>query len=177
MKSTQIPQSRITLMRQAFATGCKNLGLSQETCLALTLLLQSEKEIETMVWALSKAEEEGIKLSRTQVMLLAEKKCENGWVICPVCLSCCNDGLFDSLIAKHRRNGYVPPRLLECEGKGHNNKHIYFCPKCATKIEEIYIDEKQQQEDGTDKIVKIKVWGCPKCKISYEKELKKQKEE
>jgi hypothetical protein len=105
------------------------------------------------------------------------KKCENGWVICPVCLSCCNDDLFDSLIAKHRRNGYVPPRLLECEGKGHNNKHIYFCPKCATKIEEIYIDEKQQQEDGTDKIVKIKVWGCPKCKISYEKELKKQKEE
>ena len=41
--------------------------------MALTLLLQSEKEIETMVWALSKAEEEGIKLSRTQVMLLAEK--------------------------------------------------------------------------------------------------------
>lgn len=60
-------------MRQAFAIGCKNLGLSQETCLALTLLLQSEKEIETMVWALAKAEEEGIKLSKTQVMLLAEK--------------------------------------------------------------------------------------------------------
>ena len=73
MKSSQTSQSRITLMRQAFATGCKNLGLSQETCLALTLLLQSEKEIETMVWALAKAEEEGIKLSKTQVMLLAEK--------------------------------------------------------------------------------------------------------
>ena len=73
MKSSQISQSRKTLMRQAFATGCKNLGLSQETCLALTLLLQSEKEIETMVWALAKAEEEGIKLSKTQVILLAEK--------------------------------------------------------------------------------------------------------
>ena len=73
MKSSQTSQPRITLMRQAFATGCKNLGLSQETCLALTLLLQSEKEIETMVWALAKAEEEGIKLSKTQVMLLAEK--------------------------------------------------------------------------------------------------------
>ena len=73
MKSSQISQSRITLMRQAFATGCKNLGLSQETCLTLTLLLQSEKEIETMVWALAKAEEERIKLSRTQVMMLAEK--------------------------------------------------------------------------------------------------------
>ena len=73
MKSSQTSQPRITLMRQAFAIGCKNLGLSQETCLALTLLLQSEKEIETMVWALAKAEEEGIKLSKTQVMLLAEK--------------------------------------------------------------------------------------------------------
>ena len=72
MKSNKNSQSRITLMRQAFAIGCKNLGLSQETCLALTLLLQSEKEIETMVWALAKAEDEGIKLSRTQVVLLAE---------------------------------------------------------------------------------------------------------
>lgn len=73
MKSQQISQPRITIMRKAFAIGCKNLGLSQETCLALTLLLQSEKEIETMVWALVKAEEEGIKLTRTQVVLLAEK--------------------------------------------------------------------------------------------------------
>ena len=73
MKSSQTSQSRITLMRKAFAIGCKNLGLSQETCLALTLLLQSEEEIETMVWALAKAEDEGIKLTRTQVVLLAEK--------------------------------------------------------------------------------------------------------
>ena len=73
MKSPQTSLPRITLMRQAFAIGCKNLGLDQETCLALTLLLQSEKEIETMVWALAKAEDEGIKLSRTQVVLLAEK--------------------------------------------------------------------------------------------------------
>ena len=73
MKSLQKSQPRITLMRQAFAIGCKNLGLSQQTCLALTLLLQSEVEIETMVWALAKAEEQGIKLTRTQVVLLAER--------------------------------------------------------------------------------------------------------
>ncbi len=73
MKSQETSQPRITLMRQAFAIGCKNLGISQDTCLALTLLLQSEMEIETMVWALAKAEEQGIKLTRTQVVLLAEK--------------------------------------------------------------------------------------------------------
>lgn len=73
MKSSQTSQSRITLMRHAFAIGCRNLGLSQETCLALTLLLQSEKEIETMVWAMLQAEDRGIKLTRTQVVLLAEK--------------------------------------------------------------------------------------------------------
>ncbi len=73
MKSSQTSQSRITLMRQAFAIGCRNLGLSQETCLALTLLLQSEKEIETMVWAMLQAEDREIKLTRTQVVLLADK--------------------------------------------------------------------------------------------------------
>ena len=104
------------------------------------------------------------------------KKCENGWVICPTCLSCCNDNLFDSLIAKHRRNGYVPPKLLECEGKGHNNKHIYFCPKCASKLEEFTIENKQRLEDGTEDIVYTKVFGCPECKRSYEKELKLHRE-
>jgi len=100
------------------------------------------------------------------------KKCENGWVICPTCLSCCNDGLFDSLISKHRRNGYIPPRLLECEGKGHNNKNIFFCPQCALKLELITIEQKETMEDGSEDIVKIKVFGCPQCKKSYENELK-----
>lgn len=65
--------SRITLMRMAFATGCKSLGLSQETCLNLTLLLSSLEEIETMVWALEQAEEAGVKWTRTEVVLLAER--------------------------------------------------------------------------------------------------------
>ena len=60
-------------MRKAFALGCKNLGLSQETCLNLTLLLSSLEEIETMVWALCQAEDRGIKLTRTQVVLIAEQ--------------------------------------------------------------------------------------------------------
>ena len=60
-------------MRQAFATSCKLLGLSQETCLNLTLLLQSLEEIETMVWVMMEAEDRGIKLTRTQVVLIAEQ--------------------------------------------------------------------------------------------------------
>lgn len=57
MKTAETPQVRLTTMRKAFATGCRNLGLSQQDCLNLTLLLQSEEEIETMVWALLKAED------------------------------------------------------------------------------------------------------------------------
>ena len=60
-------------MREVFALGCKNLGLSQETCLNLTLLLSSLEEIETMVWALCQAEDRGIKLTRTEVVLIAEQ--------------------------------------------------------------------------------------------------------
>ncbi len=59
-------------MRQAFATGCKLLGLSQQLCLNLTLMLQSLEEIETMVWALREAEDRGMRLTRTQVVRMAE---------------------------------------------------------------------------------------------------------
>ena len=73
MKSSETSQSRLTIMRKAFAIGCKNLGISQETCLNLTLLLQSLEEIETMVWALRELEDQGIRLTRTEVVILAEK--------------------------------------------------------------------------------------------------------
>ena len=70
MNTTSEP--RITLMRKVFALGCKNLGLSQETCLNLTLLLSSLEEIETMVLGLREAEDRGIRLTRTQVVRMAE---------------------------------------------------------------------------------------------------------
>lgn len=70
MKTTS--QSRITIMREVFALGCKNLGLSQQLCLNLTLMLQSLEEIETMVWALREAEDRGMRLTRTQVVRMAE---------------------------------------------------------------------------------------------------------
>ena len=101
------------------------------------------------------------------------KRCENGWVICPSCLACCNDELFDRLIDRHRRNGRVPVRLLESQGKGHNNKNIFFCPKCGTRLSNIVIEEKVKLEDGTEDIIQSNVFGCPQCKTSYEKELEK----
>ena len=100
------------------------------------------------------------------------KKCENGWVICPSCLACCNDKLFDTLIARHTRNGYVPPKIKANEGKGHNNKGLFFCPKCATKLGKITIEVEDYAEDGSLQKVNKEVFGCPECKKSYEKELK-----
>lgn len=101
------------------------------------------------------------------------KKCENGWVICPSCLACCNDDLFDRLIAKHRRDGYIPPRLLESQGKGHNNKDIFFCPKCGAQLGNIKVEEVVILEDGTEDVITHTEFGCPQCNVSFEKELEK----
>ncbi|WP_295591676.1 hypothetical protein [uncultured Methanobrevibacter sp.] len=104
------------------------------------------------------------------------KRCENNWVICPSCLACCNDNLFNLLIEKHRRNGRVPPKLKECEGKGHNDKNQFFCPKCGTQLENIVIEEKVRLDSGTEDIIQTEVFGCPQCRQSYERELKRFRE-
>lgn len=103
-------------------------------------------------------------------------KCENGWVICPSCLACCNDDLFDRLIERHRRNGRVPARLQESQGKGHNNKGIFFCPQCGTQLGDIIVEEKVRLDDGTEDIIQSTVFGCPQCNRTYEKELEKYKD-
>ena len=101
------------------------------------------------------------------------KKCENGWVICPSCLACCNDNLFDILIERHRRNGRVPARLQESQGKGHNNKNIFFCPQCGSQLGDITVEETVMLDDGTEDVIIHTEFGCPKCSKSYEKELEK----
>ncbi len=100
------------------------------------------------------------------------KKCENGWVICPSCLSCCNDNLFDAIVAKHRRNGNIPQRLLNYVGRGHNNKNEFFCPICATPLQTITIEEVKMKEDGTEEKNQVNGLGCPQCHKIFEKELK-----
>ena len=63
------------------------------------------------------------------------KKCSNGLYICPECCSCCDDTLFNRLANKYAiQNKDIPQRLYYLFGKGHNDKNIYYCPKCANKI-------------------------------------------
>ena len=72
-------------------------------------------------------------------------------------------------------NGRIPAKLLECEGKGHNNKGIFFCPECGTKLGDITIEEPIRLDDGSEDVITHKVFGCPQCHKSYEKELEKYK--
>lgn len=98
------------------------------------------------------------------------KRCPNNWVICPECLSCCNDGLFQAIYNNHLRNGFVPQQVKDNLEKGHNNKDIFFCPKCGTQLEKITIvsqDIRNGQATDVEKTV------CPTCNISYEENLKK----
>jgi RNase P subunit RPR2 len=91
-------------------------------------------------------------------------------------LACCNDELFDRLIDRHRRNGRVPARLQESQGKGHNNRNIFFCPKCGTQLGNITVEQKVRLEDGSEDIIQSTEFGCPQCNHSYEKELQKYKD-
>ena len=60
------------ILRHLFNIGCRNYGVSQESCLALTLLLQSKEELGTMVRWMLKQENLGNKPSTTEVVLIAE---------------------------------------------------------------------------------------------------------
>lgn len=69
-KNEDIP---IDALRHLFNIGCKNADVSQDTCLALTLLLQSKEEMGTMVRWMIKQEDKGYKPSQTEVVMIAEK--------------------------------------------------------------------------------------------------------
>jgi uncharacterized protein with PIN domain len=81
--------------------------------------------------------------------------------------------LIDSLIAKHRRNGWIPPKLQESQGRGHNNKNMFFCPQCGTQLGDIKLEETIKLDDGSEDVITHNVFGCPQCNKSYEKELEK----
>lgn len=100
------------------------------------------------------------------------QRCENNWVICPDCLSCCNDNLFQAIYNNHLRNGFVPKQIKDNLGKGHNNKNVFFCPKCGTQLDKIKIIS-QEIINGQPTNVEKTVIGCPTCNISYENNLKK----
>lgn len=63
-------------------------------------------------------------------------QCPNNWYICPSCLGCCNDSVIERQIQKYViSNRPVPYRLAQMRGKGHNDKKIFYCPVCGTKLE------------------------------------------
>lgn len=98
------------------------------------------------------------------------ERCENGWVICPNCLSCCNDNLFRTLYNNHLKNGYIPARIKNNLGKGHNNNNLFFCPKCGHPLTYFETTKKEKRGDKYTSIKEI-VMGCPSCKVSYEEQL------
>lgn len=83
-------------------------------------------------------------------------QCPNGWYICPTCLSCCNDQQYERqaqrYILSHKP---IPERIKSKLGQGHNDKGIFFCPKCGEQVLEI-IDN----HDGKHK-------QCSKCRERF----------
>jgi hypothetical protein len=69
-KSSETSHPSITTLRQAFAGCCKILGLDQETCVALILMLPSEEELGTIIRWMWKHEKEHP--STTEVVQIAE---------------------------------------------------------------------------------------------------------
>lgn len=85
------------------------------------------------------------------------KQCPNGWYICPTCLACCDDEQYERQAQRYiLTKRPVPPRIQEKRGKGHNDKGIYFCPKCGNPIQEI--------DDGHGNLFR----GCPECNINFD---------
>lgn len=85
-------------------------------------------------------------------------QCPNGWHICPKCLSCCDDSVYERMASKYvLRRLPIPPRISEKLGHGHNDKGEYFCPKCGGLIETI-------RDEHTDRIAKV----CQECRAVYE---------
>ena len=66
------------------------------------------------------------------------KQCPNGWHICPKCLSCCDNDVYDRMAQRYSKAGRpVPAFIAQKIGHGHNSNNEYFCPNCGGPIEDI----------------------------------------
>lgn len=71
------------------------------------------------------------------------KQCPNGWYICPDCLGCCDDEQYEWMQQRYLSdNKPVPSYIRQKIGFGHNNKGIYFCPKCGNRLNSMKKDKK-----------------------------------
>ncbi|MCM1139248.1 MAG: hypothetical protein NC453_11825 [Muribaculum sp.] len=85
-------------------------------------------------------------------------RCPNGWHICPKCLSCCNDSVYERQASKYIvRHNPVPPRIAEKLGHGHNDKGEYFCAKCGGPVYTV-------RDENSDRVAK----RCQSCGTMYE---------
>lgn len=93
-------------------------------------------------------------------------KCPNGWYICPECLACCEDELYERQAQRYIiQNQPIPQRLRQMIGKGHNDKDVFYCPSCGRLLETI--------EDEHGGIFK----GCLFCKKRYVNPLVHRKDD
>gem|GEM_PF-2495952 len=72
-KSSKTSLPTMPILRHLFNIGCRNLGLTKECCLNLTLLLNSRVELATMICWMLEEEKAGRKPTTTEVVLYAEK--------------------------------------------------------------------------------------------------------
>lgn len=85
------------------------------------------------------------------------KKCPNGWHICPNCLSCCNDNVYREMARKYElSNKPVPKNISEKLWQGHNDRGLFFCPKCGGEVKYI--------QDHTGRSMKI----CSVCNTNFD---------
>lgn len=67
------------------------------------------------------------------------KRCPNEWYICPSCLACCDDELYERQAQKYiLKKRPVPYRVESKRGLGHNNHGLFFCPQCGTQLTEYH---------------------------------------
>ena len=86
-----------------------------------------------------------------------QKKCPNGWYICPECQSCCNNELFENIAQRYIVvNRPVPPRIQQLRGQGHAEQNMRFCPKCGTLLTNYHDDHGDNH------------FGCPQCHEDFE---------
>ena len=86
------------------------------------------------------------------------KKCPNGWHICPTCLSCCDNALFERLAQRYIvSNRPVPAGIQRLRGQGHADAGLRYCPHCGSQID-VYTDD-----HGDEHI------GCPQCHLDFER--------
>ena len=85
------------------------------------------------------------------------KQCPNGWYICPKCLACCNDDVYNRKAQRYTLNGQpVPERLKYMLDKGHNNKGQYFCVQCGREVKKV--------SDGHGNSAYV----CSNCRTRYD---------